>query len=140
MSASKAPLLALAASLEATAAELVAKAAAIRAWLDATENQTPTATVTLEEHMRRTGQHKRKSREIFAAFERAGFRVVRLGHSVSMDADEYARAVEAFASKRAPAPRAAALPDHDESPEAIFAQSALVPTRPQKAAPRKRAA
>ncbi|MFO0563856.1 MAG: hypothetical protein U0269_37875 [Polyangiales bacterium] len=145
---SRASLLALAASLEATAAELSAKAATIRASVEATENQAPSATVTLEEHMRRTGQSKRKARETFAAFERAGFRVVRLGHAVSMDAGEYARAVEAIASKRSAVSSAPSAPTNstaadDESPAAIMARAGFVPTRPhqhQKGTRPKRAA
>lgn len=135
-------LLALAASLEAQGDALKAQAATIRASLEATE--APSATVTLEEHMRRTGQNKRKARETFAAFERAGFRVVRLGHAVSMDANEYARAVEAIASKRSAvssAPSAHTNSTDDDSPAAILRANGLVANsnpkrgkRPQRAA------
>jgi len=138
---SRASLLALAASLEATAAELAAKAATIRASVEATESTATSATVTLDEHIRRTGQSKRKARETFNAFERAGFRVVRLGHAVSMDAAEYFRAVEALASKRAPVSSPATNSTDDESPEAILRANGLVAntnarkgTRPKRAA------
>ena len=146
---SRASLLALAASLEATAAELSAKAATIRASVEATENQAPSATVTLEEHMRRTGQNKRKGRETFAAFERAGFRVVRLGHAVSMDASEYTRAVEVLASKRSAVSSAPSAPTNsspandDDSPAAILRANGLRPQRapqPQRGKRPQRAA
>ena len=97
---SRASLLALAASLEATAAELSAKAAGIRASL---EGAAPAQgeTITVESHMQRFGCGKRPAREWFSRAEKAGFRVVRLGHSVAMDRDEYARALEATSPKRA---------------------------------------
>lgn len=115
-------------------AQLVAAIAALDAAdaAEATESsaKATSATVTLEEHMRRTGQSKRKARETFIAFERAGFRVVRLGHAVSMDAAEYARAVDALASKRAPVSSPATNSTDDESPAAIFAANGLVSARP----------
>ena len=140
-------LLALAASLEAQGDALKAQAATIRASLEATE--APSATVTLEEHMRRTGQNKRKARETFAAFERAGFRVVRLGHAVSMDAGEYARAVEVLASKRSAVSSATSAPTNsspandDDSPAAILRANGLRPQRapqPQRGKRPQRAA
>lgn len=145
---SRASLLALAASLEAQGDALKAQAATIRASLEATENQAPSATVTLEEHMRRTGQSKRKARETFAAFERAGFRVVRLGHAVSMDAGEYARAVEAIASKRSAVSSAPSAPTNstaadDESLAAMLRTNSSrlrAPHQHQKGTRPKRAA
>lgn len=134
---SRASLLALAASLEATAAELSAKAATIRASVESSESQAPSATVTLEEHGRRTGRNARKRREDFIAFERNGFKVHRAGHAAWMDADEYARAVEALASKRSAAVPPSSAPtdssDADDSPAAILARAGFVPTRaPQR--------
>lgn len=76
---------------------------------------------------------KRKAREWFNRAERAGFKVVRVGHAVSMDRAEWTRALEALASKRAPKSK----PSDDESPGAIFKRAGLSPTRgerPQRSA------
>lgn len=157
MITSPASLLALAASLDAQGDALKAQgdtlkaqAASIRAALEASENQAPSATVTLEEHGRRTGRNARKRREDFSAFERHGFKVHRAGHAAWMDADEYTRAVEAIASKRPASPPSkpstAANDDSapDElSPAAIFERAGLVATRnpnPRQRAPKRRAA
>ncbi len=89
------------AALVATRAALAAGMATIDAIITRESGAPATSTVTLEEHMRRTGQNKRKAREAFAAFEREGFVVVRLGRAAHMDAAEWARAIDALASRRA---------------------------------------
>lgn len=141
MGPSRSALLAIASSLEAQGDALKAQAATIRASVEASESTAPSNTVTLDEHVRRTGQSKRKARETFNAFERAGFRVVRLGHAVSMDTAEYFRAVEALASKRALVSSEHTNSTDDESPEAILRANGLVAntnarkgTRPKRAA------
>lgn len=146
---SRASLLALAASLEATAAELSAKAATIRAGLDASESQAPTAdAITLKAATTLLGS-KRRARETFAAFEREGFAVSRVGHAVFMARAEWDRAITAQGSKRGAAPSSSPeIASNDDtadelSPAAILARAGLVPTRtptPRQRATKRRAA
>lgn len=147
MIASPASLLALAASLEAQGDALKAQAASIRAAIESSENQAqaPDA-ITLEAATALLGS-KRRAREAFAAFEREGFAVSRVGHAVFMARAEWDRAI---ASKRPASPPSkpstAANDDSapDElSPAAIFERAGLVATRnpnPRQRAPKRRAA
>lgn len=122
--------------LGAIIAQCEAMRASVRAAIESSENQAPSATVTLEEHGRRTGRNARKRREDFSAFERHGFKIHRAGHAAWMDADEYARAVEALATKRS-APASSAPSAHTNSTAAAVEDSiaarleraGLVPTR-----------
>lgn len=139
----RASLLALAASLEATAAELCAKAATIRAQLEANDERPASDVVNVDTATAMLGS-KRKAREFFARAEREGFAVRRMGHAAMMDRAEWDRALEAFASKRAPSKPAPPVrhnsPD-DESPASIFARAGLAPSsQPQRGARGKRAA
>lgn len=150
MIASPASLLALAASLEAQGDALKAQAASIRAALESSESQAqaPDA-ITLEAATALLGS-KRRARETFAAFEREGFAVSRVGHAVFMARAEWDRAIAAQGSKRPVSPPSkpstAANDDSapDElSPAAIFARAGLVPTRtpnPRQRAPKPRVA
>lgn len=135
-------------------AQCEAMRATVRAAIESSENHAPSATVTLEEHGRRTGRNTRKRREDFSAFERHGFKVHRAGHAAWMDADEYARAVEALASKRPASTSNPTVPasapalvahndDDDDSPAALLSRAGLSPTRshnPNPRTPKRRAA
>ncbi len=136
MMTSPASLLALAASLDAQGDALKAQAASIRAAIETNESQAqaPDA-ITLEAATALLGS-KRRARETFAAFEREGFAVSRVGHAVFMARAEWDRAVEALGSKRPASPPSSAPSAHtnstaagDESPAAIFARAGLAPTR-----------
>lgn len=147
MIASPASLLALAASLEAQGDALKAQAASIRAALESSESQAqaPDA-ITLEAATALLGS-KRKARETFAAFEREGFEVRRVGHAAFMDRAEWDRVIASRSSKRAAAPSAPTsspvAANDDDSPASILARAGLVPSRspnPQRRAPKRRAA
>lgn len=147
MIASPASLLALAASLEAQGDALKAQAASIRAAIESSESQAqaPDA-ITLEAATALLGS-KRRARETFAAFEREGFAVSRVGHAVFMARAEWDRAIAAKRPASPPSkPSTAANDDSapDElSPAAIFERAGLVATRkpnPRQRAPKRRAA
>lgn len=104
----------------------------------------PSDVITLEAATALLGS-KRRAREAFAAFERAGFEVHRLGHAAFMARAEWDRAVAAQRPKRtAPStPSAAANDGDDESPASILARSGLEPSRipsHQPRTPKRRAA
>jgi hypothetical protein len=131
-----------------------AAAAAMLAQFDAllaceTENPAPASdAITLEAATALLGS-KRKARETFAAFEREGFEVHRLGHAAFMQRGEWDRAIASRSSKRPAAPPSSAPPsspvaaNDDDSPASILARAGLVPSRspnPQRRAPKRRAA
>jgi hypothetical protein len=126
----RASLLALASSLEATAAELTAKAATIRAAIEAAV-EAPRDTVTLADAVRLLG-NKRRAREFFRRAESAGFKVVSVGHAVTMARDEWDRACDALrATNRTGRKRP---PREDDSPAALLARAGLVAGAPPKRA------
>jgi hypothetical protein len=120
--------------LEAVRASLVASLAAVEvAIARASESSAPAdAPITLDDAVRLFGS-KRKARAFFASAERAGFKVVRIGHACSMDRAEWARALEALGTKPSRAePRPAKHPD--ESPAALLSSAGLAQPRGRKAA------
>jgi hypothetical protein len=144
---SPASLLALASSLEAQGDALKAQAASIRAAVESGAQAPASDTITLEAATALLGS-KRKARETFAAFEREGFEVRRVGHAAFMARGEWDRAIASRSSKRPAAPTSSAptsspTANDDESPASILARAGLVPSRssnPQRRAPKRRAA
>jgi hypothetical protein len=145
---SPASLLALASSLEAQGDALKAQAASIRAAIESSAQAPASDAITLEAATALLGS-KRKARETFAAFEREGFEVRRVGHAAFMDRAEWDRAIASRSSKRATPPSVPTAPtssptaNDDESPASILARAGLVPSRgaqPQRRAPKRRAA
>jgi hypothetical protein len=143
---SPASLLALASSLEAQGDALKAQAASIRAAVESSAQAPASDAITLEAATALLGS-KRKARETFAAFEREGFEVRRVGHAAFMDRAEWDRAIASRSSKRAAAPSAPTsspvAANDDDSPASILARAGLVPSRspnPQRRAPKRRAA
>lgn len=111
--------------LEAARASLVASLASLDvAIARARESSATSSCVALDEATAALGS-KRRAREFFAKAERAGFRVLRVGHSVSMDRDEWTRALDALASKRQAKPPKKS----DEGPAEALARAGNSPRR-----------
>lgn len=108
--------------LEALRAAIAASLANIEAMIARERERESAATtelVALDDAVRVFGS-KRKAREWFNRAERAGFRVLRNGHAIAMERDEWTRALEALASKRPSKPSKPA----DEGPAAALGRVA----------------
>lgn len=143
-------------SLEMQLGAIIAQCEAMRATVRAAIESTATAptadAITLESATALLGS-KRRARETFAAFEREGFAVSRVGHAVFMARAEWDRAIAAQGSKRpastssptvpASAPVLVAHNNDDDSPAALLSRAGLSPTRshnPNPRTPKRRAA
>jgi hypothetical protein len=140
MMPSPASLLALASALDAQGDALKAQAASIRAAIESGAQAPAPDVVNIEAATALLGS-KRRARETFAAFEREGFEVHRLGHAVFMQRGEWDRAIASRNSKRDPLAAHTNSTDADaESVDAIFARAGFTATRTPQRGQRKRAA